>query len=145
MTQPLIVTAAIIRKKNKILITRRLAGSRDAGKWEFPGGKLDENESPEDCLQRELIEELNLQVKVEAIFEVLHHRYSWGPILLLVYECSTLSDKIENLQVAEHRYVAIETLQDYDFLEADKPIIRRLIQESGSVINRPHGQADLRS
>ena len=130
MTQPLIVTAAIIRKKDKILITKRPEGSREAGKWEFPGGKLNDNESPEDCLQRELVEELNLQVKVEAIFEVLHHRYSWGPILLLAFECHPLSNKIENIQVAEHRYVPIKSLHNYDFLEADKPIIDKLIQES---------------
>ena len=129
MPRPLLVTAAIIIKEDKILITRRPEGSRDAGKWEFPGGKLDDNESPEECLCRELLEELNLPVTVETIFAVIHHRYTWGPVLLMAYHCTALSGKIENIQVAEHRYVPIGSLRQYDFLEADIPIITRLINE----------------
>ena len=132
MPQPLIVTAALIRQEDKILITRRPEGSRDAGKWEFPGGKLDENETPEECLRRELLEELNLPVRVESIFQVLHHRYSWGAILLLVFECTALAAKIENREVAEHRFVSARELQKFDFLDADRPIITRLMQEEST-------------
>ena len=105
------VTCAIIENEGKILIARRAAGQKLGGKWEFPGGKLDKNESPEECLRRELIEELNLPVSVESIFEVIHHHYNWGSVLLLAYHCTALSDQIENLQVAEHRYVPIEQLR----------------------------------
>ena len=132
MPQPLIVTAALISHENKILITRRPEGSRDAGKWEFPGGKLEENETPEECLRRELLEELNLPARVESIFQVLHHRYSWGAILLLVFECTALSENIDNREVAEHRFVSAGELQNFDFLEADRPIITRLIEEAES-------------
>ena len=123
MSQPLIVTAAIIMKDNKVLITRRPAGSRDAGKWEFPGGKLNSNEAPEQCLRRELLEELDLPVQVDNIFQVIHHQYSWGAVLLLFYECTPLNNEIKNLQVAEHRYVSIKELDTYDLLEADRPVI----------------------
>ena len=127
MSQPLIVTAAIIRKKNKVLITQRPIESRDGGKWEFPGGKLDDNETPEECLKRELHEELDLPVRIDGIFHVLHHNYEWGAVLLLFYNCTPLSDHIRNLEVADHRFVSPEDLATYDLLEADQPIIQALI------------------
>ena len=126
MPQPLIVTAAVIRKNEKVLITRRPPGSRDSGKWEFPGGKLDKNETPEECLRRELLEELNLKAKVNGIFRVLHHRYDWGTVLLLFYECTPLDDNIENIQVAEHKFVSVDDLGNYEMLEADIPLIKQL-------------------
>lgn len=126
MSQPLIVTAAIIRKKDKVLITKRPDGSRDAGKWEFPGGKLDDSESPEECLLRELREELDLPVRVERIFQVIHHHYHWGAVLLLFYECTPLAEEIKNLEVAAHRYVNIDELDTFDLLEADRPVIQNL-------------------
>jgi len=130
VSKPLIVTAGIIRRHDTVLITRRPEGSRHAGKWEFPGGKLEEDEAPVDALVRELREELDLPVKVDAIFEVLHHRYDWGAVLLLVYECTPLADTIRNLQVAEHRFVPVTELAGYDLLDADLPLARRLASET---------------
>jgi 8-oxo-dGTP diphosphatase len=127
MPQPMIVTAAIVRKNGKVLITKRPPGSRDAGKWEFPGGKLEANEAPEECLKRELIEELNLPVTIDRIFHVLQHQYDWGAVLLLFYECTPLSEDIENIEVAEHRFIAPEDLVEFELLEADRPLISRLI------------------
>ena len=127
MALPTIVTAAIIRKKGKVLICKRPEGTRDAGKWEFPGGKLDENETPEECLKRELLEELNLPVSVRRIFHVLHHQYDWGAVLLLFYECTPLAEKIENRQVAEHRFIDPGNLKNFDLLEADRPLIKLLL------------------
>ena len=126
----LIVTAGIIRLEQTVLLTRRPDGSRHAGKWEFPGGKLEEGESPTDCLQRELKEELNLDVQVGAIYGVIHHLYDFGPILLLAYECTPLSKTIRNLQVAEHRFVPRHQLNQYDILPADLPLIIRLMAET---------------
>ncbi|PLX98625.1 MAG: (deoxy)nucleoside triphosphate pyrophosphohydrolase [Desulfuromonas sp.] len=132
MAHPLIVTAAVIRKEGQILLTRRPAGKRDAGKWEFPGGKLGPNESPEDGLQRELLEELNLPARIGKIYQVVHHIYDWGAVLLLFYDCHPLSDKIENRDVAEHRFVLLDKLAEYDILEADWPVINQLIADKHS-------------
>ncbi len=126
----LIVTAGIIRLEQSVLLTRRPDESRHAGKWEFPGGKLEEGESPTDCLQRELMEELDLDVQVGAIYGVVHHLYDFGPILLLAYECTPLSKTIRNLQVAEHRFVPRHQLSQYDILPADLPLIIRLMAET---------------
>jgi 8-oxo-dGTP diphosphatase len=126
----LIVTAAIIRKGHSVLLTKRLAESRHAGKWEFPGGKLEAGESPAECLQRELREELDLKIDVGAIYDVIHHRYDFGPILLLTYECTALSKPIRNLQVTEHRFVPLHQLDQYDMLPADIPLIKKLMAET---------------
>ncbi len=58
------VTCAIIEREGKILIARRAADQKLAGKWEFPGGKVEAGESPEECLKRELEEEFGIQVEV---------------------------------------------------------------------------------
>lgn len=124
---PLLVTAAVIRQDDSILITRRPDGARHGGMWEFPGGKLDGGESPQECLRREINEELGLTVEVGPIFESAYHRYDWGPVLILAYECRPLSGTIRNLEVAEHRWVAPAELPGYDILPADRPIIDKLL------------------
>lgn len=124
-----IVTAGIVRNKATVLLTRRPDSSRHAGKWEFPGGKLEAGESPVDCLQRELREELDLEVQVGTIYDVIYHRYDFGPILLLTYECTPLSETIRNLQVAEHRFVPLNRLDRYDLLPADLPLVKKLMAE----------------
>ena len=128
--QPLIVSAALLRKDHKILITKRPAAKQQGGFWEFPGGKLHSDETPQQALQRELREELVLEVEVGAIFEVVYHRYDWGPVLILVYECRPLSTVIRNLEVDEHRWISVEQLSEYDLLAADRPIIDKLLRQS---------------
>ncbi len=125
---PLIVTAAIICDRHTVLLTRRPENSRHAGMWEFPGGKLEPEESPEQALVREIKEELDLQIEVGAIFEVAYYRYAWGPVLILAYECRISSGAIRNLMVAEHRWVSIADLASYPILPADAPIVARLYQ-----------------
>lgn len=123
---PLIVTAAIIRRGEEVLITRRPAGSSHAGRWKFPGGKLDGEESPEECPHREILEELGLEVAVGEIVEVVYFRYDWGPALILAFLCRPLGGEIRNLQVAEHRWVSPGELAAFDLLPADWPIVEKL-------------------
>lgn len=126
--QPLVVTAAVIRNGDSVLITRRPEGKPHAGMWEFPGGKLDGNESPRDCLRREILEELDLEVAVGDILEAAYYRYDWGPVLILAFECRPLAGQIRNLQVAEHRWVALEELSSFALLPADYPIVETLLR-----------------
>ncbi len=123
---PLLVTAAIIFDGDKVLITRRPDDSRHAGLWEFPGGKIDPGESPEEALCREIREELNAEIQVMEIFEVVFYRYDWGPVLILAYHCLLLSKTLHNIGVAEHRWVSPRDLSGFPILAADQPIIRRL-------------------
>lgn len=126
---PLIVTAALLRKDSKILITKRPADKQQGGFWEFPGGKLHSGETPQQALQRELLEELDLPVEVGAIFEVVYHRYDWGPVLILVYECFPLSTVIRNLEVDEHIWITVEQLSNYELLPADLPVVNKLLRQ----------------
>ena len=126
--QPQIVTAAVIRNGGSVLITRRPEGKPHAGMWEFPGGKLDGNESPRDCLRREILEELGLEVAVGDILEAAYYRYDWGPVLILAFECRPLAGEIRNLQVAEHRWVAPQDLSSFPLLPADYPIVETILR-----------------
>lgn len=123
---PTIVTAAILRHRDTVLITRRPETSRHGGLWEFPGGKLDPNESPRECLRRELREELGIDSEVGEIFEVVYFRYPQGPVLVLAFECRHLGGDIRDIEVAEHRWVLPAELDRYDLLPADAPIVARL-------------------
>ncbi len=128
---PLLVTAAILQKDGRILLTQRLPGSRHGGLWEFPGGKLDPEESPEEGLQREIREELGIDVQVGAVFDVVYHRYDWGAVLLLAYLCEVGREPIRNLGVADHRWVTPGDLHAYPVLPADVPLIARLQRQGG--------------
>ena len=123
---PLLVTAAVIFDGDKVLITRRPDGKRHPGFWEFPGGKVDPGESPEQALCRELREELDAEIEVNGIYEVVYHRYDWGPVLILAYACQLMTDSLRNLGVAEHRWILPRELPNFNILPADQPLIDRL-------------------
>ncbi len=123
---PLIVTAAIIRHNDTVLLTRRPPHTRHGGMWEFPGGKLDPDESPEEGLRREIKEEISIDVEVGKVFDVVYFRYDRGPVLVLAYECLHLSGKIRHIEVDAHQWVPLQNLKDFDILPADRPIIEKL-------------------
>ncbi len=125
---PIIVTAAILRHKDTVLITRRLEASRHGGLWEFPGGKLDPNETPQEGLRRELREEIGIDSEIGDIFEVVYYRYPQGPVLVLAYECRHVGGAIRNIEVSEHRWVLPAELDQYELLPADAPIVARLMR-----------------
>jgi len=126
MPQPLIVTAAIVLREENVLITQRLPDARHGGLWEFPGGKLEEDESPQEALRRELLEELGVTVTVGEIYDVLFHPYPWGNVLLLAYTCTLVGWPLQHLGVADHRWVRPAELSGYPFLPADLPLIASL-------------------
>ena len=130
LEMPLLVTAAVISDGDKILITRRPKDKRHPGLWEFPGGKVDPGESPEKALRREIREELDAEVQVMDIFEVVFHRYDWGPVLILAYSCRLITRSIHNIGVSEHRWIHPRELHEFPILPADQPIIDRLVNQS---------------
>lgn len=132
LEMPLLVTAAIIFDRDKVLVTRRPDNKRHPGLWEFPGGKIDSGESPEDALIREIHEELGAEIEVEGIFEVVYFCYDWGPVLVLAYTCRILTGDLHDIGVAEHRWVDPRDLAALPFLPADRSIISRLIDDGAS-------------
>jgi 8-oxo-dGTP diphosphatase len=120
------VTAAIIRQQDRVLITKRPPEDKHPLKWEFPGGKLEAGETPEDCLKREILEELNLNVEVLNLFGVVEYSYSWGSIRLIAYEARILSGQMElKVHYAAH-WAPIRELENYDFLPADIDLLKML-------------------
>ncbi len=122
------VIAAIMEREGTILIARRKRGDRQAGKWEFPGGKLEEGETPEVCLRRELQEEFSIDVVVGGFVGHSSHRYSHREIELLAYRVTHLSGDFQLHDHEEIRWVLPADLPSYDFSAADIPIVTLLIE-----------------
>jgi len=123
------VTAAILVKDGKILIARRKAGDRQAGKWEFPGGTIERNETPQACLKRELQEEFGINVSVRRFFGESVYNYDHGSITLLAYRADWQSGRIALKDHADYRWVSSEQLAEYDFAPADIPFVEKLQHE----------------
>ncbi|WP_094605821.1 Putative 8-oxo-dGTP diphosphatase 2 [Sporomusa silvacetica DSM 10669] len=120
------VVAGIIKKNNKLLIARRTFPPELKGKWEFPGGKIEKNETPQEGLEREIFEELNMRVYAGENFMSVRHEHSRGPINLLFYWAEWIEgDPI----LTDHDMVAwvdIDELNQYDFAPADVVVVTKL-------------------
>lgn len=123
-----IVVAAIIRRAPFLLITRRLSNTHLPGLWEFPGGKVQPTESHEQALRRELREEIGVEVEVHE--EVLNttHRYPEKTVELHFYECTIVSGEPSKIEVADFRWVEPKELLSFEFPEADREIVARLMK-----------------
>lgn len=128
---PLLVTAAIIVHDGKVLLTRRRADAPYPLLWEFPGGKVEPEEDPQECVVRELREELDISVSVEKIYDVIYHRYPERTVLILAYACRWTGGEIHELDVAGHSWVEPERIRDYPLLPADVPLAERIGRELG--------------
>lgn len=126
----LIVTAGLIREPKGILLAKRSRGLY-RGHWEFPGGKLEEDESPEDCLRRELKEELGIEVEVEGVVEVVWMPYDGFNLLLLLYSCRLRGGEPQPILCEEVRWFAPEELKDLPMPPADRELLRRLEERWG--------------
>ncbi len=124
------VTSAIIVKDNKILITQKGSKGRFAHKWEFPGGKVDTGETPEECILRELFEELRIRIQVESFFCECIHTYPEGQNIVLAYCCSWQSGEITLTEHSDYKWVSVEELNQYDFTPADILVANRLRLEA---------------
>jgi mutator protein MutT len=94
--------------------------------WEFPGGKLEQGESPEAALARECLEECGIEIDVGEILDVTHHRYRERDVLLLFYRCVLRAGEVQNLQVAEHAWVTPEELDRYSLPPADLGVVTKI-------------------
>ncbi len=122
------VVAAVIEKDGKILICRRRNKDGTPGKWEFPGGKLEKGETQEQCLARELWEELALHVEARSKITTLTHQYEAFSVELTLYEATLLGGDIK-LNVHEAAvWARRESLPEYDFLAADIQFVKELAQ-----------------
>lgn len=124
MTQ---VVAAILERQGRILICRRKPDQSHALKWEFPGGKVEDGESPADALRRELEEELGIHDATGN--EIVRYEYAYPgkhPILLIFFRVETYQGEPRNLIFHEIRWEPPQNLGEFDFLEGDLDFIRSL-------------------
>ena len=126
MTKTIInVTAALIVKDDKVLAARRRPGKHLEGYWEFPGGKLEENETPEDCLERELAEEFRISSRVRAFIGESIYDYGDKIVRLLGFEVDHLSGDFELMDHDELRWLNIDQLEDVKWAPADIPLVEQ--------------------
>ena len=121
------VTAAVIEKNNQILIAQRRKDKNLGLKWEFPGGKIDKNETPEECLFRELEEEFGIQTKVGKFIINSIYKYPNIEIDLMAYHVEYLSGEFKLIDHERIEWVSKDDLLKFDFAEADLPIIEKLL------------------
>src|SRR5580704_13117649 len=120
------VVAAIIRRDGRLLITRRPDDVHLAGLWEFPGGKVEPDESLKTALIREIDEEIGVRIEVlDEFFQVEHH-YPTRSVQLHFFDCRIVSGEPRALQVADLRWVRPTELDQFQFPEADQELIARL-------------------
>jgi len=122
------VTAAVIEQGGKILLARRKGGAL-AGKWEFPGGKLEPGETPEACLKRELMEEFGVDTEIGAFVCSSKFEYKHLPIELLVYRARHLSGEFRLTDHSAIEWVKPEDLSKYDLSSADIPVVGILLKQ----------------
>jgi 8-oxo-dGTP diphosphatase len=120
-------TAAILMQNEKVLIARRKARFRFGGKWEFPGGKVEEGETAEQCLIREIKEEFNIDIEIVDFFTESVFQYEHGLFQLLAYEVTWLSGRLDPRDHDEYEWAKPEALLTFDLLPADIPIAMKLI------------------
>jgi A/G-specific adenine glycosylase len=122
------VTAAVIRSQRggRVLIAQRPLGGMLGGLWEFPGGKRERGESLEECLQREIREELGIEVSVGEPVTQVKHTYTHFRITLHAFECRLVRERPRAIQVADWRWVRFDELDDFAFAVTDRKIIQAL-------------------
>jgi len=128
--QPIEVAAGLIFREGKLLITQRHADSHLGGLWEFPGGKREEGETFEQCLVRELREELSVRASVGELFEDLVHVYPEKTVRLKFFLCQLKAGEPEAMGCASFQWVSKAELNDFRFPAADEQLLKKLIAAS---------------
>jgi len=127
MKRRIVVTAAVIERDGRFLLTRRLEGTHLAGHWEFPGGKLHAGETLEECLAREIREELDARVEVGPEILAAVHDYPDRSIELRFFRCVLKSDPTPTMG-QEMRWVALRDLPSVELPPADDELVRLLTE-----------------
>lgn len=119
------VAAAVVERDGKIMICQRRPDAHNGLKWEFPGGKLEDGEAPEEALKRELREELQIEADVGRILDAVFYRYPERDVLLLFYRCAIAKGEPCPVDCNAVQWVEPSKLLDYDFAGADRKFLER--------------------
>jgi mutator protein MutT len=134
--QPIDVAAALIFHNAKLLITQRRPDDHLPNLWEFPGGKVESGETFEQCLVREIREELAIEISVRELVEDLTHTYPEKTVRLRFFNCRLLSGEAKPIHVQDLRWITRDQLPNFDFPAADAKLVQ-LLQNTPSLWNAP--------
>lgn len=126
---PISVVAGICVRDGRILVARRREGGAESRKWEFPGGKIEPGETPEEALERELSEELGVKTKTGRIFDAVIRYLPERAILILFYFTSLTQGEPRPIEAEDVMWLLPEELGIPDFAEADRRVADRLRAE----------------
>jgi mutator protein MutT len=129
---PIDVVAGVIRRDGLLLIAQRMPDDTLGGYWEFPGGKVERDEALADALERELREELGVETQIGAELHRVVHAYPDRDVRLYFYEATIISGEPKPIEAADVRWVRPDELLQYQFPEADKPLLELLMKEPQS-------------
>ena len=121
----MIVVAAVVRRGERIMLCQRRPEAHNGLKWEFPGGKLEPGEGPEDALRRELREELEIDVDVGRVRDAVYHRYADRDVLVLFYDCRIAAGEPRTADCNAIAWALPGELGEYDFAGADAAFVAR--------------------
>lgn len=133
-----VVTAAIIVRNGRFLLARRMAGDADGGLWEFPGGTVEPGETPDECIVRELREELGIEARAVALYA--GECADWGGILLF-YLCST-RDEPTPIECDSLCWLSPHELPGVDTHSSDRKLMERLAADAPRVMAMLSGGED---
>ena len=119
------VVAAIIVKEGKYFATKRGYGEFQGG-WEFPGGKIEEGETPEEALEREIREELNTLIAVDRYFTTVDFDYPAFHLHMQCFMCHVVKGHLQLLEAEDSRWLKVSELRDVSWLPADEEVVERL-------------------
>ena len=118
-----IATAAVLAHENKILIAQRTKDNF----WEFPGGKIDAGETPEECAIREMKEELDIDIRIERSLGVLEGTYRGIPMQVHAFLAAWVGGKIKQLVHKDVQWVEPKELNQYALVEEDRVILEKFL------------------
>ncbi|GAA5106049.1 8-oxo-dGTP diphosphatase MutT [Bartonella jaculi] len=124
----LVVACALLDQDNRVLLTERPQGKSLAGLWEFPGGKVEQDETPEASLIRELEEELGIHVQANNLLPLTFasHSYEAFHLLMPLYLCYHYEGTVQGREGQSLKWVFIGDLDKYPMPDADKPLVQAL-------------------
>jgi mutator protein MutT len=120
------VSAGLVFRRGLLLITQRRPQDHLGGLWEFPGGKRHPNESDEECLRRELLEELAIEVEIKELVETIEHEYPEKSVRLKFFRCVWRQHEPRALGCHDFAWVTREQLMNYAFPAADAQLLQKL-------------------
>jgi len=131
------VAAALVFRGEKLLITQRNADDHLGGLWEFPGGKREEGESFEQCVRRELLEELGTEVEVCELVDTVAHAYPEKTVQLRFFRCRWIRNEPQAIDCAAFKWVSPAELKLHQFPAADAQLLEKLLNRPELWDERP--------